>query len=114
MKKGVLISGIITIVTYAIVALVFFIVGMVYINTKGMVDPDPGAIPAEELAVVATVFLCIAGYLLLGIIFSGIMIGTRYSKMGKGGGIVLGILGILFGAVVPGIFFLADSASTRN
>lgn len=114
MKKGVLISGIITIVAYAITALVFFIVGMVYVATKGMVDGDPGAIPAEELMVVAYVFLSIAGYFVLSIVFSGIMIGTRNSDMGKGPGIVLGIFGILVGAVVPGIFFVADSAITRK
>lgn len=87
MKKGVLISGIITIVAYAITALVFFIVGMVYVATKGMVDGDPGAIPAEELMVVAYVFLSIAGYFVLSIVFSAIMIGTRNSGMGKGPGI---------------------------
>ena len=114
MKRGVLISGIITIASYSIVALVFLIVGVINIVTKGMADSDPGAIPVEELTIVAIVFLAIAGYFLLSIIFSGIMIAKRNSEMGKGPGIVLGILGILFGAVFPGIFFLADSAQTRK
>ena len=114
MKKGILISGIITIASYSIVALVFLIVGIINFVAKGMADSDPGAIPAEELTVVAVVFLALAGYFLLAIIFSGIMIGKRNSSMGKGAGIVLGIFGILFGALVPGIFFLADSAKTRS
>ena len=57
MKKGVLISGIITIASYAIVALVFLTVGIVNIVSKGMADADPGAIPAEELTIVAIVFV---------------------------------------------------------
>lgn len=114
MKKGVLISGIITIISYAIVALVFFIVGIINIAAKGMAEGDPGAIPAPELAAVAAVFLAIAGYFLVGIVFSGIMIGKRNSPMGKGAGIVLGVFGIIFSAVVPGIFFIVDSAQTRQ
>ena len=114
MKKGILISGIITIATYAIVALVFLIVGLVYIATNGMANEDPGAIQTEELIVVAAIFLSIAGYLVLSIIFSGVMIGKRNSSMGKGAGIALGIFGILFGAVVPGILFIADSGKTRS
>lgn len=114
MKKGVLISGIITIISYGIVALVFLIVGLINIAAKGMADADPGAIPAEELTVVAIVFLAIAGYFLLSIIFSGIMIGKRNSNMSKGAGVTLGIFGILFGALVPGIFFICDSAQTRS
>ncbi len=114
MKKGVLISGIITIISYGIVALVFLIVGIINIAAKGMADADPGAIPAEELTVVAIVFLAIAGYFLLSIIFSGIMIGKRNSNMSKGAGVALGIFGILFGALLPGIFFICDSAQTRS
>ena len=114
MKKGVLISGIITIALYSILALVFTIVGIVNIATKGMADSDPGSIPAEELAIVATVFLILAGYFLFGIIFAGIMISKRTSAMGKGAGVALGIFGVIFGAIVPGIFFIADSAKTRS
>ena len=113
-RKGVLISGLITLITYAIVALVFLIVGIINIAAKGMADADPGAIPAEELTIVAIVFLSLACYFLLGIIFSGIMIGKRNAEMSKGAGIALGIFGILFGAVLPGIFFIADSAQTRK
>lgn len=114
MKKGVLISGIITIISYAIVALVFLIAGIINIAAKGMAEGDSGAIPAPELAIVATVFLAIAGYFVVSIVFSGVMIGKRNSSMGKGAGIALGVFGIIFGAVVPGIFFIADSAQTRK
>lgn len=114
MKKGVLISGIITIVIYGIMAMIFGIVGGVQLAAKGMAEVDPGTIPAEELAIVATVFLAIAGYFVVSIVFSGIMIGKRNSSMGKGAGIALGVFGIIFGAVVPGIFFIADSAQTRK
>ena len=114
MKKGILISGIITIVIYSIMTIVFLIVGIINFVTKGMADSDPGAIPAEELTVVAIVFLAIAGYFLLSVIFSGIMIGKRNSGMGKGAGVALGVFGILFGAILPGIFFIADSAKTRS
>lgn len=114
MKKGILIAGIITIASYAIVALVFLIVGIVQLAAKGMAEADPGAIPAEELAVVAIVFLSLAGYFLLSIILSAIMIAKRNSSMGKGAGIALGVVGILVGAVIPGILFLADSAATRG
>ena len=114
MKKGILISGIITIVIYSIMALVFGIVGGVQLATKGMAEADPGAIPAEELAIVATVFLVLAGYFLVGLIFSAVLIGKRNSDMGKGAGITLGVFGIVVGALVPGIFFLVDSASTRK
>lgn len=114
MKKGVLISGIITIALYSILASVFAIVGIINIAIKVMADSDPGSIPAEELAIVSTVFLILAGYFLFGIIFAGIMIGKRTSAMGKGAGVALGIFGVIFGAIVPGIFFIADSAKTRS
>ena len=114
MKKGILISGIITIVIYGIMAMVFGIVGAIQLAAKGMAEVDPGAIPAEELGIVAAVFLVLAGYFLLGLIFSAIMIGKRNSDMGKGTGITLGVFGIIVGAVVPGIFFLIDSAASRN
>lgn len=114
MKKGILISGIITIVVYSIMALIFGIVGGVQLATKGMAEADPGAIPAEELGIVATVFLVLAGYFLIGLIFSAIMIGKRNSDMSKGAGITLGVFGIIVGALVPSIFFLVDSASTRS
>jgi len=114
MKKAILVTGILTIVSYSIVALVFLIVGIINIATKNMADADPGAIPAEELTIVAIVFLSLAGYFVLSIIFSSIMIGTRNSSMGKGAGIVLGIFGVLFGAFLPGFLFIADSASTRS
>ena len=114
MKKAVLISGIVTIASYAVVALVFLIVGLINITVKGMADTDPGAIPAPELAIVSIVFLSVAGYFILSIIFSAIMIGKRNSNMSKGAGIVLGVLGIIFGALLPGIFFIVDSAESRS
>ncbi|MCR5491421.1 MAG: hypothetical protein K6F32_04780 [Bacilli bacterium] len=113
-EKGILISGIITIVIYGMMALIFGIVGAVQRATKSMAETGPGAIPAEELAIVATVFLVLAGYFLVGLIFSAVLIGKRNSDMGKGAGITLGVFGITLGAVVPGIFFLVDSASTRG
>ena len=114
MKKGILISGIITIVFYGIMALIFGIGGAIQLAAKGMAEADPGAIPAEELAIVATVFLVLAGYFLVGLIFSAVLIGKRNSDMGKGAGIALGVFGIIVGAVVPGIFFIADSAQTHK
>ena len=114
MKKGILISGIITIVIYSIMTLIFGIVGAVQLATKGMAEVDPGAIPTEELGIVAAVFLVLAGYFLIGLIFSAVMIGKRNSTMGKGAGIALGVFGIIVGALVPGIFFIVDSASTRG
>ena len=114
MKKGVLISGIITIVAYSILTLVFSIVGIAQLVGNSMAEGDPGAIPADEVTAVATVFLAIAGTCLLGLIFAAILMGKRNSNMGKGGGIALGIVGIVMGAVVPGIFFVIDSAKTRS
>ena len=114
MKKGVLISGIITMISYGITALIFLIVGIVNLVAKGLADSDPGAIPAEEPAIVGTVFLVLAGFFLLSVIFSGILIHKRNSEMGKGAGIALGVFGIIFGAVLPGIFFIVDSAKTRS
>ena len=114
MRKGVLISGIITIVVYGIMAMVFGIVGLVNLVANDMAQADPGAIKPEELAALATVFLVIAGTCLLGLIFAAIMVGKRNSSMGKGGGITLGVFGIIMGAVVPGIFFIIDSAKNRG
>ena len=114
MKKAILISGIVTIVSYATVMLIFLIVGFVNIAAKGMAETGPGAVEAEELAIVGAVFLGLAGGLLLAVIFAGIMIGKRFSGMGKGAGITLGVFGVLSGAVVPGIIFIVDSAKTRG
>lgn len=114
MKKAVLISGIITLVAYSILAIVFSIVGIAYLISNDMANSDPGAIPMEELRMLAAIFLILAGYFLLGVIFSGVMLGKRNSNMGKGAGITLGIFGILFGAIFPGIFFIADSAKSRS
>ena len=114
MKKGVLISGIITMIAYGITALVFLIVGIVGIAAKGMADADPGAIPTEEAIAASIVFLVFAGFFILSVVFSGVLIGKRNSEMGKGAGIALGVVGIVFGAVVPGIFFIIDSATTRS
>ena len=114
MKKGILISGIITIVTYSIVALVFLSVAVINLVAKDMAETDPGAIPPEELGVAIAAFFVVAGCFALGVVFAGILIGKRNSGMGKGAGITLGVFGIIFGAIVPAIFFLVDSAQSRG
>ena len=114
MKKGIVISGIITIVGYSITALVLAIIGIVDIVSANIDAIEEGAMELPELLIAGIVLVSIAGYFLLGMIMSIVLIAKRNSNMGKGAGIALGVIGIALSAVVPGILFLVDSAKNRN
>ena len=112
MKKAILVTGIITIVSYSIAMLILGILGGVHIATNTMASSDPGAIDTPELLTIAIVCLSLAGYFLLGMIFAIILVAKRNSSMGKGAGIFLGFLGIIF-SFLPGLLFTIDSAKSR-
>ena len=114
MKKGILISGIVTIAVYAMCALIFMIVGITTLAGAAMAAADSGASTEEEVVIVAAVFISLTVYFVIAAIFAGVLIGKRNSDMGKGAGITLGVFGIVFGALVPGIFFIADSTQSRK
>ena len=123
MKKGVLVSGIIWIIMSAIALLIFVI--MAGVSYFGLSDSQVLADSAraagttveaakEALTLTATMFTCAAIEMVLTIVFSIVLIAKRNSNMGKGAGIALGIVSIVFGSVLPGIFFIVDSAKTRS
>ena len=52
--------------------------------------------------------------LIVAAILDIVLLIKRNSSMGKGAGIALGVFGIIFGAALPGIFFIADLVQTRK
>ncbi|MBO5529699.1 MAG: hypothetical protein J6A47_10385, partial [Bacilli bacterium] len=64
--------------------------------------------------VAVTIYGVVAFYAIVAAIYSFVLVGLgRNTTMGKGGGIALGVVGIVLGATLPGIFFIIDSAKTR-
>lgn len=113
MKKGILISGIITAVLYGLGAIAEIIVALMAWSSQSTTeggatfDVDPNiALGAANLVV--GIFLLIAA------IFAIICVVKRNSQMSKGHGITLGVFATIFGAYVPGIIFIVDSSKTRE
>ncbi len=69
------------------------------------IDPNPSLAAAN---------IALGFSLIVGAILDAILLVKRNSDMKKAPDIVLGVFGIIFGAVVPGIFFIVDSAQTRQ
>ena len=118
MKKAILISGIIWGVLAVITGIIFLAVSPVF-GSKEVIDeviknnPDITREAAEAAAaVLVTTFAVIGGELLAGGVFSFVLAGVR-NKGGKGAGIALGIVGIVLGAILPGIFTLIDAIKNR-
>ena len=122
MKKAILISGIFWAVFCAITALILFLVGAVANSPEVIqetVNQSQGTITLEQAQVAAAAAQALmigwAVYFVLGLVFAIVLIVLRNNlRIGKGAGIALGVFGIIVGAVVPGIFFIADSAQTRK
>lgn len=109
MKKAILIVGIIwTVLCFSgAIAEIITAIGQ-FVNLQGpevtwQADPERG-----------TINLILGIYLIVGGILSLVMINKRNSEMTKGAGITLGVFGIIFGADVPGVLFIVDSAINRK
>ena len=118
MSKAVRITGIIWIILCAILTIVF---GIISIVGYGAVDQAAQEIAkadssinleqAKAAALLAVIYLdIVAGYFFLGLVFSIIFVALARKEIRKGAGIALGIIGFIFGAELPGIFFIVHSA----
>ena len=109
MKKAILIVGII----WAVLCLVLGIFEIVYAifdfsgaNIGGTtLEPDP---------IRGTANLILGIWLLVGACLSCLTVLKRNSDMSRKNGIVLGVFCIIFGAEVPGIRTIVDSAKNRQ
>ena len=121
MKKAILISGIFWAVFSGIAALILFLVGAVVNSPEVIqetVNQSQGTITLEQAQVAAAAAQALmigwAVYFLLGLVFAIVLIVLRNNlRIGKGAGIALGIVGVVLGATLPGIFFIVDSAKNR-
>lgn len=118
MKKAILISGIIWGVVCIILALIFIPIGAAATRPEVIQELINGGMTPEKAnaAAQATQYLMITAgiWLLVAAVFSFVLLGVRNRNFGKGAGIALGIIGIVFGAELPGIFFIIDSARSRQ
>ena len=109
MKKAILIVGII----WAILCLLLGIFEIVY----AIFDFSGGTIGGTTLepdAIRGTANLILGIWLLVGACLSCITVIKRNSNMSRKHGITLGVFAIIFGAEVPGILFIVDSAKNRQ
>jgi|GEM_PF-903583 len=120
MKKAILISGIIWGILLALAATVilFFALGTAMTSSSVVhqfADTQHVTVAeAEKLLKDAQLVLIVTGAILVvATIFSFVLAGLRNSTMPKGLGITFGIIGIVLGAELPGIFFIIDSARSR-
>ena len=121
MKKAILISGIFWAVVCGITALILFLVGAVANSPEviqEVVNQSQGTVTMEQAQAAAAAAQALmigwAVYFLLGLVFAIVLIALRNNqRLSKGAGIALGIVGVVFGATLPGIFFIVDSAKTR-
>ena len=124
MQKGVRLSSIIFIPLLVIAMLVTLIVSIVFFVASAAPDEvfiEAGASTAEEIAAARGLAAGTAGsalvwvfILIAGLVIDIILLAKSKAPYGRATMIVLGVFGIIFGAVVPGIFFIADSAQTRQ
>ena len=122
MKKAIRISGIIWGVFVALGALVVLILaggsGAVKDEVINQTMSNTAGLTREqaELAfdILITVLFVAGGFMVVGAVFSFVLVGLAGSGMGKGAGIFVGILGIVLAAELPGILFIVDSAKNRS
>ena len=114
MKKGVLISAIVTIAVYAVMLIIFSALAALLLVA---VKEQPSKFTPAEIQTayqLAAVYFVFTGFFATGIVFSIVMLAKNRAPMSKGTGIALGVVSIVFGAEVPGIFFIIDSAMHRE
>ena len=123
MRKGIKVTGIIwgilCILGVILCAIMcgIFVMGLASADVIAKMASE-NKVTVEEMQAVLYVYTAIWSVLacecLAGSILSFVMVGKRESNMSKGKGITLGVFGIIFGATLPGIFFIIDSAKTRQ
>jgi hypothetical protein len=122
MKKAITVSGIIWGIFMLLLGVIFlFVFFGAQGGTGSLVDQMAQQYPQltrqeiEALVNIAvTIYGVVAFYAIVAAIYSFVLVGLgRNTTMGKGGGIALGVVGIVLGATLPGIFFIIDSAKTR-
>ena len=109
MKKAILIGGIIWMILClagGIFEIVFGIGDLMKITGENIeLDPNIALGVANILVGV---------WLLAGAVFSLVDVLKRNSNMGKGAGIALGVVSLVFAAELPGVLFIIDSAKNRE
>ena len=123
MKKAVLITGIIWAIAMGVSMIIFGILSIIYVaaanSPEAIAQAAQAAKVTEEeakaVAVAIALFMVVATiYCITGLVFSIVFAATRNKEFGKGKGIALGIIGAILGAELPGIFYIIDSAKTRQ
>ena len=125
MKKAILITGIIWTILCFLGMILFAVFGSIYMLALQAANSDLIAQVAQQnkvsveearqvITVIAGVFIVAAVEMLLGFIFSIVLMAKRNSEMSKGAGIALGVVGAVLGSTLPGIFFIVDSAKSRH
>ena len=109
MKKAILIVGIIWIVLSLVIAVVEITYGIGQITnlSSNSVDWKPDYARGTANIIIGAIYVVAA-------VLSFVTILKRNSNMSKKAGIALGVVSIVFGATVPGILFIVDSAKTRQ
>lgn len=118
MKKAILITGIIWGILCVIGALIMLPLGAAATTPEFVQElMKAGQVTEAEAKAVALVtaeiLFSIGAWLLVGGVFSFVLAGIRNKGFSKGAGIALGIIGIVVGAELPGIFMIVDSAVNR-
>ena len=109
MKKAILITGIITAIVEGL--------GGLFEVIFGIMEFTPTTINGVTYAAdvpMGVANLLVGIWLLAAVVFAIVDIKKRNSDMPKGKGIALGVVSAIFGAVVPGILTIVDSAMNRQ
>ena len=125
MKKAILISGIIWAVASIVLAIVFVSMGGLSLSVMETAEGQQAiqeyatqnkvTVEAAKAALIvgATALVVVGIWLFVAAAYSFVLVGLRNKATGKAGGIVLGVVGIVLGAELPGILTLIDSAKNR-
>ena len=125
MKKAILISGIIWDVASIVLAIVFVSMGGLSLSVMETAEGQQAiqeyatqnkvTVEAAKAALIvgATALVVVGIWLFVAAAYSFVLVGLRNKATGKAGGIVLGVVGIVLGAELPGILTLIDSAKNR-
>lgn len=123
MKKAVKITGVIWGILCIINVILFVIMGAIFIysmnNAEFLAKMATELNRSEDVVkqacgVLVALSFNLAIYCVAGTVFSFVLVGKVNSNMHKGPGIALGIISAVFGALLPAIFFIVDSAITRE
>ena len=109
MKKAILITGIITAIVEGLGGLFEVIFGIMEFTPTTINDVTYAADVPMGVA-----NLLVGIWLLAAVVFAIIDIIKRNADMPKGKGIALGVVSAIFGAVVPGVLTIVDSAMNRQ